>query len=201
MPSSDALKGMDKGEKLEFILDSAMKCLFRHGSGATTMDLISEEAGVSKGTLTYYFKNKEDIIIQLASHLARKLYSEIRLSIQECSSPKERLIQAINQFWSNYREKPQLQIGYYDLWAQGFYNDRLKQEVVKIHRDFRSIFLEELMLDDPEGHTSGRHRYDAILITGVLEGAMMQWLLEPDLVDNWEEVRQRLVEVVTIIMD
>lgn len=201
MPSSDALKGMDKEEKLEFILDSAMKCLFRHGSGATTMDLIAVETGVSKGTLTYYFKNKEDIIIQLASHLAGKLYTEIRLSIKEYNSPKERLIHAINQFWSNYKDNPQLQIGYYDLWAQGFYNDRLRQEVIKIHREFRSIFLDELLLQDPSEHTSNKHSHDAILIAGILEGVMMQWLLEPNLVENWDVVQQRLIEVVTKIMD
>lgn len=201
MPSSNAMKGMDKEEKLEFILNSAMTCLLKHGTGATTMDLIAAEAGVSKGTLTYYFKNKDDIIIQLASYLAEKMYTEIRLNIKEYGSPKERLIHAINQFWSKYKDNPQLQIGSYDLWVQSFFNAKLKQEVIKIYRDFRSIFFEELRRQEQGDHVAERYIHDAILIAGILEGVMMQWLLEPNLVENWDGVLQRLTEVIPKMID
>lgn len=92
MPVSEALKGMDKEEKLEYILDSAYQCLSRYGSGATTMDLIAEEAGVSKGTLTYYFKNKEDIIVRIASHVANRFYSGIRQRLEGVTDPRERIV-------------------------------------------------------------------------------------------------------------
>jgi AcrR family transcriptional regulator len=46
MPRSDALKGMVREEKLEYLLDTAFRCLSRYGYSGTTMERMAEEAGV-----------------------------------------------------------------------------------------------------------------------------------------------------------
>ena len=55
------------------ILDGAMRIFMRLGFDASSMNDITREAGVSKGTLYVYFKNKEDLfaaIIQRKKSLA-----------------------------------------------------------------------------------------------------------------------------------
>jgi len=44
------------------ILDSAVGLLTRNGIQGLTMDRVAAEAGVAKGTLYVYFKNKEEIL-------------------------------------------------------------------------------------------------------------------------------------------
>lgn len=51
-------------DKEQAILESARKFFFRYGFKKTSMDEIAEDAGVSKGTLYNYFKNKEDLFIR-----------------------------------------------------------------------------------------------------------------------------------------
>ncbi len=48
------------------IIDAAEKIFFPHGIKNTTMDQIAEEAELSKGTLYLYFKNKEDLLLEIA---------------------------------------------------------------------------------------------------------------------------------------
>jgi AcrR family transcriptional regulator len=62
------------------------------------MERIAEEAGVSKGTLTYCFKNKEDITCRVASHVAAEFHGEVRQALEGLKDPRERLIRGIELF-------------------------------------------------------------------------------------------------------
>jgi TetR/AcrR family transcriptional repressor of bet genes len=201
MPVSDALKGMDREEKLEYLLDRAFRCLARHGFSGTTMERIAEEAGVSKGTLTYYFKNKEDITCRVASHVAAKFHGEVKQALEGLKDPRERLIRAIELFWTGYTGRPELITGYYDMWSQSFFHPALKEEVVAIYTDFRRIFLNELVrLSLAAGPDGERLLSDAILIAGVVDGVATQFFLEPGLTD-WDRVLGRLRDIVSTMLD
>jgi TetR/AcrR family transcriptional repressor of bet genes len=201
MPVSDALKGMDREEKLEYLLDRAFRCLARYGFSGTTMERIAEEAGVSKGTLTYYFKNKEDITCRVASHVAAKFHGEVRQALEGLKEPRERLIRAIELFWTGYIGRPELITGYYDMWSQSFFHPALKEEVVAIYTDFRRIFLDELVrLSAKAGSDGERLLSDAILIAGVVDGVATQFFLEPELTD-WDRVLRRLRDIVSTMLD
>jgi len=201
MPRSDALKGMVREEKLEHLLDMAFRCLSRHGFSGTTMERMAEEAGVSKGTLTYYFKNKEDITCRIASHVAAGFFGEVRQALQGVNDPRERLNRAIELLWTGYMGQPELITGYYDLWAQSFFHPALKEQVVAIYTDFRRIFLDELVrLSGETGPDGKRLLSDAILIAGVVDGVAIQFFLEPELTD-WDRVLARLKKIVSTMLD
>jgi len=201
MPRSDALKGMVKEEKLEYLLNTAFRCLSRYGYSGTTMERMAEEAGVSKGTLTYYFKNKEDITCRIASHVAARFFSEVRQALQGLDDPRERLVRAIELLWTGYMAQPELITGYYDLWAQSFFYPALKEQVIAIYTEFRRIFLDELVRLSAEAGPDGKRLLsDAILIAGVVDGVAIQFFLEPELTD-WDRVLARLKKIVSTMLD
>jgi AcrR family transcriptional regulator len=190
-----------KEDKLDYLLDKAFRCLSRYGFASTTMERMAEEANVSKGTLTYYFKNKEDITCRIASHVASKFFGEVRQALEGMNDPRERLLRAIELLWTGYKGLPELITGYYDLWAQSFYYPALREQVVAIYTDFRSIFLDELVRlsreSDPDG---ARLLSDVILIAGVVDGVAIQFFLEPELTD-WDRVLARLKKIVSTMLD
>ena len=201
MPLSDTLKGMKKEEKLDYLLDKAFRCLARYGFSGTTMERMAEEAGVSKGTLTYYFKNKEDITCRIASHVAARFFGEVRQGVQGLEDPRERLIRAIELLWTGYMGLPELITGYYDLWAQSFFYPALKEQVVAVYTEFRRIFLDELVRFSAEAGPDGKRLLsDAILIAGVVDGVAIQFFLEPELTD-WDRVLARLKKIVSTMLD
>lgn len=59
-----AAAGQDPGKR-EQILDGARRCFLRLGFEGSSMNEITAEAGVSKGTIYVYFESKEELFIEL----------------------------------------------------------------------------------------------------------------------------------------
>ncbi|ULT26448.1 TetR/AcrR family transcriptional regulator [Sphingobacterium sp. E70] len=58
---------MNKKEQVkERIGQAAMECFERYGLEKTTLDDIAKAVGLNKTSLYYYYKNKEDIFIEVA---------------------------------------------------------------------------------------------------------------------------------------
>lgn len=57
--------GDSRPSKADQILDAVLRVLAREGYGGITIANVAEEAGVSRGLLHYYFKSKEDMLVQL----------------------------------------------------------------------------------------------------------------------------------------
>jgi AcrR family transcriptional regulator len=45
------------------LIEAAITCIHRHGYGATTITTVAQEAGVSRGAMTYQFPAKTDLMI------------------------------------------------------------------------------------------------------------------------------------------
>ena len=57
------------------ILEAAFKTFAERGFHATTLDAIAEAAGVTKGTVYWYFKTKDSIASALAEHFS--IYQDV----------------------------------------------------------------------------------------------------------------------------
>ena len=78
---------MDKPDKREDILQSALKLLAEQGFHGAPMARIAEHAGVGTGTIYRYFENRDALI--LAVH--RMIYDELTTSLL-AHHPKERSV-------------------------------------------------------------------------------------------------------------
>ena len=58
---------MNKKEQVkERIGKAAMECFVQYGLDKTTLDDIAKKIGLNKASLYYYYKNKEDIFLEIA---------------------------------------------------------------------------------------------------------------------------------------
>jgi len=82
----------DKEKRImEVILDSAKKLFAQFGPRKTTMDEIAQVAGVGKGTIYYYFKDKEDVFLRVVHDEAEKLYHRLQSAASEADNPEQKL--------------------------------------------------------------------------------------------------------------
>lgn len=65
---------MNKSNKREDILNSALKLFFKKGFNATSVEEITREAGISKGSFYTYFQSKEELLTEV-----------IRISLEKTS--------------------------------------------------------------------------------------------------------------------
>lgn len=67
------------------VINATLTCISRHGIDGMTLEKVSEYAGCSKGVVSYYFKNKDNLMIEafkaFLTYYGSKINSEIRNSM------------------------------------------------------------------------------------------------------------------------
>lgn len=81
------------------ILEGAASVFGRHGYGATSVEMILEEAGVSRRTFYKAFRSKEDVLVVLFENAVDRLLSAVRKA-NEVAGPSEapRVIKALEAY-------------------------------------------------------------------------------------------------------
>ena len=68
----------DKKARIKDIQDAAKKLFISNGFQNTSVELISKQAGISKGTVYLYFKNKEDLYLSLMTPVATEFEKKLK---------------------------------------------------------------------------------------------------------------------------
>lgn len=78
-------------DKHERILKAAVKIFAKHGFHASKISQIAKEAGVADGTIYLYFKNKDDILINLFEKKIDSAIDEFHVALAGIQDPVEKL--------------------------------------------------------------------------------------------------------------
>jgi AcrR family transcriptional regulator len=90
----------DKTELREKIMQSAMENFAKHGFDRTRMEDIATAAGLAKGTLYLYFKNKEDLFYAICDHNLE----ELRNQLSRLFNRKENIMLDAERFYDDYQK-------------------------------------------------------------------------------------------------
>lgn len=84
---------MKQGEKTKnLILDESDKLFYMNGYASTSFSDIVEKTGLSKGNITYHFKNKQIILEGIIAKRMVKIKKSFQVWEEQSSKPKERLL-------------------------------------------------------------------------------------------------------------
>ncbi len=86
-------------ELKEKIMQSAMENFAKNGFDRTRMEDIATSAGLAKGTLYLYFKNKEDLFYAICDHNLE----ELRNQLSRLFNRKENIMLDAERFYDQYR--------------------------------------------------------------------------------------------------
>ena len=78
-------------DKKERILTIAEQQFARFGFRKTTMDDIAKAVRMSKSTLYYYFKNKEDLLAEVMRKESRILRQKLHEALRNAETPQEKI--------------------------------------------------------------------------------------------------------------
>jgi AcrR family transcriptional regulator len=88
------------------ILDSAAQLFARHRYHEVRMDDIAAHAGVAKGTLYRYYRDKENLYLALTIHGIHRLYEESQGQIFGPGDPDQKLREFITRIVLYYEQYP-----------------------------------------------------------------------------------------------
>ena len=161
-------------DKRELILNAAQDCLRDRGLKGLNIRDVAKTAGVSLGSVHYYFSSKEEILVEIFRQFVLRV-SEATLSATPDANPREVLIHLLDGYFEELSRDPATCQGFIDLWDFVPRNEDLLQLIENYYRS-SAEFLTELI---KEGKRQGIFRVDspsaaAVQILAIIDGIKVQ---------------------------
>lgn len=180
------------------ILHAAQKVLASKKVSGARMREIARIAGISQGTLHYYFPSKTGLYLAVLDEMQK--YFEMRqkqlLSHDLDAAGKTRLF--ADQQQQLLQESPQVEEIFLDFWGHAMVDAKVREKIISMYAAWRR----DITIAIQQGIQSGE--FDAeqaqvapYLIIALLEGIALQYLLEEtqiDLVQIFQSVNQLMLQ-------
>lgn len=197
-----AAKIIDKEEKRGQIMMAAIRLFAQKGFEKTTISDIAAEAEIGKGTVYEYFKNKEEMIHQSFHFFLQQTEIDFQNILLEKIPAVEKLKQILMAFGNVINAETESFVTMmFNFWGEAMRFQNTKNiiftEMKKFYHSYRRIFADIII----EGMQDGSIRKSinpesvAIIIIGMLDGVMVQWLMDRDLI-NYEEILNTLISII-----
>ncbi len=182
------------------ILDAAAKCFSKWGYAKTTMDKIAEEAGVSKGTLYWYFKSKEELFVELKKKSIAKVRDQFEKLFSQNKTFDLKLKKAIDLYLSPLvPEKREIARLKAEFLAEApkipELNNMLKQQYELIQGLIASTIQEAIKKGELRNDIDPKSL--SMILLAMLDGLELHWaILELDI--DWQKVKAILLDVLMV---
>jgi AcrR family transcriptional regulator len=191
---------VDKKEKREKILEAAIFVFAKKGTAKTKTADIAEAAQIGKGTIYEYFKSKDEIMMAAFLYVIKKAEDVVAFRLSKITDPWEKFVTYLS-VWkeilqSEFKDYMEIML---DFWAEGI---RRKEKAAtfslkKIYdenRDLLKSILDECVSQD-KIYPVNTHVVSS-LILGALDGLMLQWIIDPGILD----IEESLTEMEILIL-
>ncbi|MDY6905058.1 MAG: TetR/AcrR family transcriptional regulator [Thermodesulfobacteriota bacterium] len=190
------------GDKKEIILKAVRTLIAQKGYAGTTVSLVAQEAGVSRGLLHYYFKNKEDMLVKVIQDVVELSLYLAEATFKKCSTANELADATILGLRHLVAHDPD----FYPAFIQGVLVARQSRAVDKEIQNLFEGFRQSLEtgfagaikrgIISPSISPYGL----AAAVTGLIDGVGLQMVADPSLIDDeeiWEGVRKSALAMFT----
>jgi AcrR family transcriptional regulator len=171
-------------ERRQQIMEAALACFARKGYHKTTMDDIVAESGLSKGTLYWYFKSKDDLFVSLVKSffLDMRQDSDAILAQHETASGK---LRAIAQYFVKFfQEMEPFFSVFFEFWMQSALSQEINHWFSELLGQYQTVIAGVVQ----EGVTTGEFKASdsrdlALAFMAVFDGLFFYAMLMPEAVD------------------
>ena len=90
--------------RVQSIQDATMRVIARRGMAAATMQEIAEEAGVAKGTIYLYFRDRDELVEKTFERAITALHKQVDAALESEGSFEQKLRAVLAAEMSFFRE-------------------------------------------------------------------------------------------------
>lgn len=175
-------KAADKVNPSRKILLTAFDCLSTRGYANVTMRNIADKAGVALSQLTYYYKSKEKLFIEVINMMMEQYLSEIEATLEATANSKDKMTSLIKFFKVLIGEKPNLLRLFIDFTAQALWVPSFRERLDSLFYDLTKIIEKNLPIDTSTDKNAPEHspKFISKLVFGALFGTSIQIILGSD---------------------
>lgn len=164
------------------IAEAAVNVIAKMGLENASIDEIAKEAGISRGLISYHFKNKLEVL-SIVLERCRESYQETIYSVVNASDePKERMQLGIRRALELIREDPINYEVFLHFSANARSHPELGEQIRALWSDFDRDTANAIRI----GQKLGIYRDDvepevaATIINSSISGLALRWLVDPN---------------------
>ncbi len=181
-------------EKKQRILAVIRKLLAERGFSGTTISQVAKEAGISRGLLHYYYKNKDEMLAHVIRANMEMSIEMIEHILNRARSADELSSEMVNMLQHVIKNDPDFFKVFFESWAIGRQSPIIAEELQALYGRFRKAMQKGLMRAKVQKIISPTLPVDglAALITGIIDGMGLQFATEAALAENkafWDATR------------
>jgi len=171
----------NKAMRRRQILMAALEAFSEKGYDKTSVNDIVKKSGLSKGTLYWYFENKQAIFIALVEMVFEDMVSYFRNSLSETKElpPPERLHKTLTNMDFMVDEMTKFVGLYTDFFTQAWQNEEVRTSLRRVYEGFVDPFIPIIQEGIDKGYFREVDAHQAALtILGAMDGFWFQQILE-----------------------
>lgn len=126
------------------LIEAAHRIFLRDGLKGLTSVRICQEAGMSQGILTYYFKDKEEVLFEMVRHANRLLMDSVISNLSQARSRWERLMAIIEGNFPESRFDRNTANAWISFYSEAARNPRYARLQRLFYRRLRSNIISAL---------------------------------------------------------
>ena len=157
------------------ILEAALRCFAEKGYHVATMDDLVRASGLSKGSLYWHFRSKEEVFLAAFDLVAEELFAVWdRLSVDGGST-----LDAVEEIFESKLLHGMLEGDLRAAWSEFFAHPQARERLAEMYRRIRARIEESLLRDAERGLVRDLPPAGAAAaITAVGEGLMLQAMVD-----------------------
>ncbi|HPL16607.1 MAG TPA: TetR/AcrR family transcriptional regulator [Spirochaetota bacterium] len=173
---------------------AAYKVVGQKGYYDFTIRDIAREAGLSTGLVHYYFKNKEDLLLNLLKEINKNMLIILNRSISTADDPRDKLNIFMKQAFDLVENEKDYFYIVIDFWTQVNKNDRMKRANIKLFKSYRDEVSKILK----EGVERGVFvkmdiEFTSAVIISIIQGLIIQYVIDNNAF-NYDEFSKKVMK-------
>ena len=166
------------------MLAAALRCFAAKGYYAATMDDVAKASGLSKGSLYWHFRGKQDVLLALFEAFENDLFADW----DALEAGDEPALEVLRQVAEKSIEKLCAEPEMLRAWIEFFTHPLARERLAEIYSRTRRKMATALQRDLERGRIRRLSPEGlAATLTAVLEGLFLQAMVDPsfDIQANW----------------
>jgi AcrR family transcriptional regulator len=171
----------------EAIIRESTRLFLADGFRGTSVKQITEAAGIGRGTLYWYFKSKDEILITIFKKFETELLDKLRGAVRQCKGDFPAKYRLFHKYSTEFaRDNRDLSLAFNTLLNEMSGTNTEAEKVAKaVYEKFRLIV--KGMLDEGKRDGSVNREVDSSLYANAVlachTGMLVQWLVKGDSMD------------------
>ncbi|AFM25677.1 TetR/AcrR family transcriptional regulator [Desulfomonile tiedjei] len=192
--------GMEQIRREE-VISATKRCLAKNGFSKLSVKAIAEEAGVSTGIIYHYFKNKEDLLLNVIKEAFSRSHENVMQVVEPLTSERDKLFKHLESIHAVVVDNPEFYTVLLNFLGQAPYNDEIKRIMTKFLSNLTSYagrYLEDGVAHNQFSENKIKDLHTLLIALGMGLGIMCT--LAPDtfnheaLGESYKEFVRRHVE-------